>query len=170
MPTMVHAGVDAGADSSTMHDLAAVRDTDSKDADAVIERMRATPAHDPLFGDGGVRPDGWVTHPIYLFRVKTPATPKGRWDLYDTVATTPAAEAVRPRTEAAIALPACLDHAGSSLRRICRDVLVEPDQLRQHAHYLDALARVERLEQPLLNAAHLGLHFVQNLRTRRREA
>ena len=92
MPTMVHAGVY----SSLMHYFNAVRDAQSKDADAVIQRMRATPVHDPLFGDGEVRADGRVTHPMYLFRVKTPAQSKGPWDLYDTVATIPAAEAFRP--------------------------------------------------------------------------
>lgn len=95
MPTMVHAGVYA----SLTHYLTAVRDAQSKDADAVIQRMRATPVHDPLFGDGEVRPDGRVTHPMYLFRVKTPAQSKGPWDLYDTIATIPAAEAFRPLAE-----------------------------------------------------------------------
>lgn len=92
MPTMVHAGVY----SSLMHYFNAVRDAQSKDADAVIQRMRATPVHDPLFGDGEVRADGRVTHPMYLFRVKTPAQSTGPWDLYDTVATIPASEAFRP--------------------------------------------------------------------------
>ncbi len=95
MPTMVHAGVY----SSMMHYLAAVRDTNSKDADAVMQRMCATPVHDPLFGDGEVRPDGRVTHPMYLFRVKMPAQSKGPWDLYDTLATIPAADAFRPLGE-----------------------------------------------------------------------
>lgn len=95
MPTMVHAGVY----SSLMHYLNAVRDVSSKDADTVMKQMRATAVHDPLFGDGEVRANGRVTHPMYLFRVKTPAQSKGAWDLYETVATIPASEAFRPMSE-----------------------------------------------------------------------
>jgi len=95
MPTMVHAGVY----SSLMHYLNAVHDLSGKDADAVMKQMRATPVHDKLFGDGEVRADGRVTHPMYLFRVKTPEQSKGPWDLYETVATIPAAEAFRPMSE-----------------------------------------------------------------------
>jgi len=95
MPTMVHAGVY----SSLMHYLAAVRDAGSKDAGPVMAKMRDTKVHDPLFGDGEVRADGRVTHPMYLFRVKTPAQSKGPWDLYETLATIPATDAFRPLAE-----------------------------------------------------------------------
>ena len=44
---------------------------------------------------------------------------------------------------------------------------MEPDELRQHAHYLDTFPRVQWLKQPLLNTVHLGSYAVQNLRTRR---
>jgi branched-chain amino acid transport system substrate-binding protein len=58
--------------------------------------MKEMPTDDPLFGQGEVRADGRKTHDVYLFRVKTPDQSEGPWDLYETVATIPAAEAFRP--------------------------------------------------------------------------
>jgi branched-chain amino acid transport system substrate-binding protein len=92
MPTMVHAGVYG----SVLHYLKAVEATGGKDSAAVIEKMKATPTDDPLFGKGEVRVDGRVTHDMYLFKVKAPADSKGPWDYYETLATIPAAEAFRP--------------------------------------------------------------------------
>ena len=92
MPTMVHAGVY----SSVMHYLKAVEAVGSKDAAKVMAKMKETPVEDPLFGKGEVRQDGRVIHDMYLFRVKSPEQSKGDWDLYETLATIPAAEAFRP--------------------------------------------------------------------------
>jgi branched-chain amino acid transport system substrate-binding protein len=92
MPTMVHAGVYG----SVLHYLKAVEAAGGKDSAAVIEKMKATPTSDPLFGNGEVRADGRVTHDMYLFKVKAPADSKGPWDYYETLATIPAAEAFRP--------------------------------------------------------------------------
>ena len=58
--------------------------------------MKAAPIDDPLFGPTSVRADGRAVHAMYLFRVKAPAASKGPYDLYDLVATIPAAEAFRP--------------------------------------------------------------------------
>ena len=95
MPTMVHAGVY----SSIMHYLKAVKLGGSKDAAAVMAKMREIPIDDPLFGKGEIRKDGRAIHNMYLFRVKTPEQSKGEWDLYEAVATIPAAEAFRPLSE-----------------------------------------------------------------------
>lgn len=95
MPTQVHAGVY----SSTMHYLKAVEAAGTKDATAVLAKMREMPIDDPLFGKGEVRIDGRAVHDMFLFRVKTPAQSKGEWDLYETVATIPAAQAFRPLSE-----------------------------------------------------------------------
>ncbi len=92
MPTMVQAGVYA----SVLHYLKAVEATGGKDSAAVIEKMKATPTDDPLFGKGEVRADGRVTHDMYLFKVKAPADSKGPWDYYETLATIPAVQAFRP--------------------------------------------------------------------------
>lgn len=91
-PTMVHAGVYAGA----THYLKAVEATGSADADTVMAWMKANPSDDPLFGPGEVRIDGRHIHPMYLFRVKTPEASTGPWDYYDLVATIPADKAFRP--------------------------------------------------------------------------
>lgn len=95
MPTQVHAGVY----SSTMHYLKAVEAAGTKDAPVVLAKMREMPIDDPLFGKGEVRIDGRAVHDMFLFRVKAPAQSKGEWDLYETVATIPAAQAFRPLSE-----------------------------------------------------------------------
>ncbi|MDT3376471.1 ABC transporter substrate-binding protein [Labrys neptuniae] len=96
MPTMVHAGVYAGV----LHYLKAIEAAKSKDATAVMAKMKATPTDDPLFGKGEVRKDGRVTHDMYLFQVKKPDESKGPWDYYKLLATIPAAEAFQPMAEA----------------------------------------------------------------------
>lgn len=95
MPTQVHAGVY----SSTMHYLKAVEAAGTKDTKVVLAKMREMPIDDPLFGKGEVRIDGRAVHDMFLFRVKTPAQSKGEWDVYETLATIPAAQAFRPLNE-----------------------------------------------------------------------
>ncbi|WP_193337372.1 ABC transporter substrate-binding protein [Devosia beringensis] len=91
-PTMVHAGVYA----SVLHYLKAVESTGSKETEAVMAAMKATPTSDPLFGEGTIREDGRKVHDMYLFQVKTPAESTGPWDYYNLLATIPADEAFRP--------------------------------------------------------------------------
>lgn len=95
MPTQVHAGVY----SSMMHYLKAVEAAGTKDTKAVLAKMREMPIDDPLFGKGEVRIDGRAVHDMFLFRVKAPAQSKGEWDVYETLATIPAAQAFRPLNE-----------------------------------------------------------------------
>jgi len=92
MPTQVHAGVY----SSIRHYLKAVKAAGTKEASAVMAKMRELPIDDPLFGKGEVRVDGRAVHDMYLFKVKSPAQSKGPWDVYETLAVIPAAEAFRP--------------------------------------------------------------------------
>ncbi|OYY84206.1 MAG: hypothetical protein B7Y61_09470, partial [Rhizobiales bacterium 35-66-30] len=61
--------------------------------------MKAIPTDDPLFGKGQVRADGRHIHNMYLFEVKKPSESKGEWDIYNTLATIPAADAFRPLSE-----------------------------------------------------------------------
>jgi branched-chain amino acid transport system substrate-binding protein len=92
-PTMVVAGVY----SSILHYLKAVAAVGSaSDGKAVVDEMKKMPTDDPLFGKGQVRVDGTVTHPAYLFEVKTPAESKHPGDVFKLRATIPAAEAFRP--------------------------------------------------------------------------
>jgi branched-chain amino acid transport system substrate-binding protein len=95
MPTMVHAGVYAGA----LHYLKAVEALKSKDTAQVMAKMKEMPTDDPLFGKGMVRQDGRKIHDMYLFEVKKPAESKGPWDLYKQLATIPADQAFRPLNE-----------------------------------------------------------------------
>jgi branched-chain amino acid transport system substrate-binding protein len=92
-PTMVQAGVYSG----TLHYLKAVAALKSgADGKAVVDKMKATPTDDPLFGKGTVRADGRKIHPAYLYEVKTPAESKYPGDFYKLRATIPADEAFRP--------------------------------------------------------------------------
>ena len=91
-PTMIHAGVYA----SVLHYLKAVEALKSDDGAKVVEKMKATPTDDELFGKGTIRPDGRKIHDMYLFEVKKPAESKAPWDYYTLRATIPAAEAFRP--------------------------------------------------------------------------
>jgi branched-chain amino acid transport system substrate-binding protein len=91
-PTMIHAGVYA----SVLHYLKAVETLKSDEGTKVIEKMKATPTDDPLFGKGSIRADGRKIHPAYLFEVKKPNESKGPWDYYKLRATIPAEQAFRP--------------------------------------------------------------------------
>jgi len=95
MPTMVHAGVYAGA----LHYLKAVEALKDKDAAKVMAKMKEMPTEDPLFGKGVIRPDGRKIHDMYLFEVKKPSESKAPWDLYKQLATIPADQAFRPLNE-----------------------------------------------------------------------
>jgi len=93
MPSMVQAGVYAG----TLHYLKAVQALKSKDdGKAVVEKMKALPTDDPLFGKGTIRADGRKIHPMYLYEVKKPAESKGPWDYYKLIKEIPADQAFRP--------------------------------------------------------------------------
>ncbi len=95
MPTMVHAGVYAGA----LHYLKAVEALKDKDTAKVMAKMKEMPTEDPLFGKGLIRPDGRKIHDMYLFEVKKPSESKAPWDLYKQLATIPADQAFRPLNE-----------------------------------------------------------------------
>jgi branched-chain amino acid transport system substrate-binding protein len=93
VPTMVQAGVYAGV----LHYLKAVEALKSDaDGKAVVDKMKAMPTDDPLFGKGSIRADGRKIHPAYLVEVKKPAESKGPWDYYKVRATIPADQAFRP--------------------------------------------------------------------------
>jgi branched-chain amino acid transport system substrate-binding protein len=95
MPTMVHAGVYAGA----LHYLKAVEALKGKDTAKVMAKMKEMATDDPLFGKGMIRQDGRKIHDMYLFEVKKPSESKGPWDLYKLLATIPADQAFRPLGE-----------------------------------------------------------------------
>jgi len=94
-PTMVHAGVYAGA----LHYLKAVEALKSDDGTKVVAKMKEMPTDDPLFGKGTIRPDGRKIHPAYLVEVKKPSESKGPYDYYKVRATIPADQAFRPMAD-----------------------------------------------------------------------
>ena len=95
MPNMSQAGVY----SATTHYLRAVQAAGTLDTGPVLERMRAMPVQDFFAGDGHIREDNMMIHPMHLFQVKTPAESTGPWDLYKLVATVPGDQAFRPLSE-----------------------------------------------------------------------
>ena len=95
MPTMNHAGVY----SETLAYLRAAKAAGSLSGRAIVAQMGAGPIDDPLFGPTIIRPDGRAVHAMYLFQVKTPVQSKGRYDLYNVVATIPPMEAFRPMAD-----------------------------------------------------------------------
>jgi branched-chain amino acid transport system substrate-binding protein len=94
-PTMVHAGVYAGA----LHYLKAVEALKNDDGTKVVAKMKEMPTDDPLFGKGMIRADGRKIHPAYLVEVKKPAESKGPYDYYKIRATIPADQAFRPMAD-----------------------------------------------------------------------
>jgi branched-chain amino acid transport system substrate-binding protein len=94
MPNDMQAGVYA----AVLHYLkaAAALDGNVSDGRAIVDKMKALPTSDPLFGAGSVRKDGRVLHPVYLMKVKTPAESSGEWDFFKLVSTIDAHKAFRP--------------------------------------------------------------------------
>ncbi|HEY0484503.1 MAG TPA: ABC transporter substrate-binding protein [Kofleriaceae bacterium] len=92
MPTMVQAGVY----SSVAHYLKAIAELKSaKDGKAVVDKMKAMPTDDALFGKGSIDPNGRKRHPMYVYEVKEPGESKGKWDYYKLIREVPADQAFR---------------------------------------------------------------------------
>jgi branched-chain amino acid transport system substrate-binding protein len=90
----------AGVYSAVMHYLKAVDALgQSADGRAVVDRMKATPTDDPIFGRGTIRADGRKLHPMYLLETKAPSESRGGWDFFRKVAEIPADQAWRPLAE-----------------------------------------------------------------------
>ena len=92
MPNDMHAGMYA----ATEHLMKAMAETkDAKDGVKLIDAMKAIPTDDALFGKGSIRADGRKLHPIFLYRVKTPAQSKYDWDYFELVSTIKPEDAFR---------------------------------------------------------------------------
>ena len=99
MPGRVPTENQAGVYSSVLAYLRAARAANSVEGDKVLAAMRARPIDDALFGEVTVRADGRAIHPMYVFRVKSPAESHARWDDYTLISTIPADRAFRPLNE-----------------------------------------------------------------------
>lgn len=90
----------AGCYSATLHYLKAAAslgvDRVKASGRAVMDRMKEFPAEDIAYGRCTVRRDGRVTHPMYLFRVKSPAESREPWDCYELLSTVAPDQAFRP--------------------------------------------------------------------------
>ncbi len=95
MPNMIQ----AGAYSSTMHYLNAIKATGTDDTDTVMKKMKATPINDFFAKNGKIRDDGRMTHDMYLFEVKSPKESKAPWDYYKVLGTVPGDEAFMPLSQ-----------------------------------------------------------------------
>ncbi|MDB5618047.1 ABC transporter substrate-binding protein [Tardiphaga sp.] len=102
MPTTVHAGVY----SSLIHYFKTLdaMGGNSHDGIKIVDKMKASPTDDVIFGKGTIQPNGRKLHPAYLFEVKTPAESKGPWDYYKLVTTIPADQAFTPLEKSSCAL------------------------------------------------------------------
>lgn len=95
-PSSLHASCYAGV----THYLKAVASLGPaaarKSGRAAIAKMKATPTDDDCFGKQHIREDGRFMTPGFLFEVKKPSQSKQPWDVFNVLATTPAAEAFHP--------------------------------------------------------------------------
>lgn len=94
-PTYIQAGIY----SAVNHYLKAVKAVGSKNADAVMAKMREMPIDDFMTTNGKLRIDGRVMRDMYAFKVKSPEESKGPWDFYKLLARVPGDEAFRPLEE-----------------------------------------------------------------------
>jgi branched-chain amino acid transport system substrate-binding protein len=104
MPGRVPTENQAGVYSSVLAYLRAAKAANSIEGEKVIAAMKAAPIQDALFGTVTVREDGRAIHPMYVFKVKTPAESKSRWDVYTLMATIPADVAFRPLSQGGCSL------------------------------------------------------------------
>jgi branched-chain amino acid transport system substrate-binding protein len=86
----------AGTYSAVTHYLKAVKAAGTKDADAVMKKMREMPIKDVFTADGKLRIDGRMAHSSYVVKVKQPAQSKGEWDIMQLAGEVPTGVAVRP--------------------------------------------------------------------------
>jgi len=101
MPTMAQAGVY----SSVAHYLKAIAELKSaKDGKAVVDKMKAMPTDDTLFGKGTIDPNGRKRHSMYVYEVKKPEESKAKWDYYKLVREVPADQAFRAPADSGCSL------------------------------------------------------------------
>jgi branched-chain amino acid transport system substrate-binding protein len=88
--------VQAGVYSAVTHYLKALAEVKSaKDGKAVVDKMKAIPPDDPLFGKGTIDPNGRNRHSMYVYEVKKPEESKAKWDYYKLIREVPADQAFR---------------------------------------------------------------------------
>jgi len=89
----------AGAYSSVLHYLKAVKSIDSDKGTEVVDEMKKTAIDDALFGKGTIRPDGRAAFPAYVWKAKGPTESKGVWDVASQLREIPTESAWQPLSE-----------------------------------------------------------------------
>jgi branched-chain amino acid transport system substrate-binding protein len=92
MPSQYQAGIN----SAVTHYLKAIEACGTDDGLTVVNQMKSMPVEDFFARNGHLREDGRMIHDMFLVQVKSPEASKGEWDLYNVLATIPAAQAFRP--------------------------------------------------------------------------
>jgi branched-chain amino acid transport system substrate-binding protein len=85
-----------GVYSSVLAYLGAVEKLGTTDGRKVVDYLKSIPVKDPLLGDGVVRVDGRMTHPVQILQVKIPAESKEPWDYFTTLDEIPGEQAFIP--------------------------------------------------------------------------
>lgn len=101
MPTLLQ----AGAYSSTLTYLKAVKAVGSTDPDKVMKELKSMKIDDMFTSNGHIRGDGTMVHDIYLMQVKSPSESKGPWDYYKQISTIPGSAAFKPLKAGACSMP-----------------------------------------------------------------
>jgi branched-chain amino acid transport system substrate-binding protein len=83
----------AGAYSSTLQYLKAVKASGSTDSDKVMAQLKQAKLNDMFVKNGYIRADGLMVHSMYVMQVKTPAESKYPWDYYKLIKVMPGEEA-----------------------------------------------------------------------------
>ncbi len=92
-------GVQVAPYSAALHFLRGVQAAGTTDGAEVVAAMKRLPIDDFWSKGVQVREDGQALRPMYLFRIKTPAESRSKYDLYTTEGEVPSGQAWRPLAE-----------------------------------------------------------------------
>ena len=85
--------------SATLQYLNAVKAAGTDEPEKAWEKFRSTKINDMYAKNGTIRPDGRMTHDMFLMQVKAPNESKTPWDYFKIVATIPGDEAFTTKAE-----------------------------------------------------------------------
>jgi len=92
-------GVQVAPYSAALHFLRGVEAAGTTNGPEVVAAMKRLRINDFWSKDVEIREDGQALRPMYLFRVKTPAESRSKYDVYTLAGEVPAEQAWRPLTE-----------------------------------------------------------------------
>lgn len=89
----------AGVYSAVLAYLGAVEKVGTADGKKIVDLLKSAPVKDTLLGDGRIRADGRMLHPVQVFQIKSPAESKEPWDYFKTIDVITAEEAFLPLSQ-----------------------------------------------------------------------